>query len=285
MRVASVALVLVLLSFLGVATAQAQDGSILGRGLNEYGQCDVPAPNSGFAGVAAGGAPLGLKADGKIVAWGQCTSGECNIPAPNTSFVVVAGGGFYSLGLRSNGAIVAWGNNESGQCSVPSPNADFVAVAACYGRSLGLKGPLSGGGACCHSSGICAYTNQVHCPAPAAWQGEGTTCNPNPCPALVGVLGTSPLASRLRVLAAPNPSAGGVVIRCLLPTHSLATVVLFDASGRVVRRLHDGELPAGETSLSWDGRNDDGEDVPPGVYFATVTTSAGESTAKLILAR
>ena len=75
------------------------------------------------------------------------------------------------------------------------------------------------------------------------------------------------------------------MIRCLLPTRAQTTVVLFDASGRIVRRLHHGDLPAGETPFSWDGLDDGGNDVPAGAYFAKVTTSAGESTAKLILAR
>ena len=41
--------------------------------------------------IAAGGYhSLGLKANGSIVAWGNNIIGECNIPAPNTGFVAVA---------------------------------------------------------------------------------------------------------------------------------------------------------------------------------------------------
>jgi hypothetical protein len=98
-----------------------------------------------------------------------------------------------------------------------------------------------------------------------------------------GMSGASPDAPRLQVLTAPNPSAGGVVIRCLLPMSERATVALFDASGRIVRRLHDGDLPAGETPFSWDGRDDAGREVPAGVYLVKVTTPGGETSGRVVL--
>jgi hypothetical protein len=73
------------------------------------------------------------------VAWGHNDYGQCNVPSPNTGFVAVAGGYEHSLGLKADGSIVAWGSNEYGQCNVPSPNTDFVAVAGGWYHSLGLK--------------------------------------------------------------------------------------------------------------------------------------------------
>jgi hypothetical protein len=61
----------------------------------------VPAPNSGFVAVAAGGLhSLGLKADGSIVVWGYNLWGQINVPAPNSGFVAVAAGGVHSLGIQ-----------------------------------------------------------------------------------------------------------------------------------------------------------------------------------------
>ena len=74
-----------------------------------------------------------------IVAWGNNGYGQCNVPAPNSGFVAVAAGGYHSLGLKSDGTIVAWGYNGSGQCNVPAPNSGFVAVAGGEDHSLGLK--------------------------------------------------------------------------------------------------------------------------------------------------
>jgi len=116
------------------------DGSIVAWGGNGNGQCTVPEPNTGFKAIAAGGYhSLGLKTDGSIVAWGVNYYGECNVPEPNTGFTAIAAGGYHSLGLKTDGSIVAWGLNFFGQCNVPSPNTDFTAIAAGLLYSLGLK--------------------------------------------------------------------------------------------------------------------------------------------------
>ena len=136
-----------------------RNGAIVAWGDNSSGQCDVPAPNTGFTTIAAGlSHSLGLKADGSIVAWGNNYWGQCDVPAPNADFVAIAAGASHSLGLKSDGSIVAWGNNWAGQCDVPEPNTGFVAIAAggfigvgrgC-GFSLGLKsdGSIAAWGAC-----------------------------------------------------------------------------------------------------------------------------------------
>jgi hypothetical protein len=66
---------------------------------------------------------------------------------------------------------------------------------------------------------------------------------------------------------------------------SQVTARLFTVSGREVRTLLSGAMEAGDHSICWDGLDDAGSPAPSGVYFAKVTTPAGESTTKLILAR
>ncbi|MBN1868332.1 hypothetical protein JW916_13685 [Candidatus Sumerlaeota bacterium] len=116
------------------------DGSIVAWGGNDFGECDVPAPNASFVAVASGSSHnLGLKSDGSIAAWGRNDYGQCNVPVPNADFVAVAGGVVHTLGLKADGSIIAWGLNDYGQCNVPAPNTDFVAAAAGYSDGLGLK--------------------------------------------------------------------------------------------------------------------------------------------------
>jgi len=117
-------------------------GSILAWGDNQYGQCNVPQPNSDFIAVAAGvNFSLGLKANGSVVGWGDNYDGQCNAPAPNSNFIKISAGASHSLGLKSDGTIVAWGNNVFGQCNVPPPDPNFMAISAAGGHSLALKGP------------------------------------------------------------------------------------------------------------------------------------------------
>jgi len=113
----------------------------------DFGQCDVPAPNTDFSAVAAGWFhSLALKANGSVVAWGcgvdqygnKTDYGQCDVPAPNTRFVAIAAGWYESLGLKADGSIVAWGSSGSGQTNVPAPNSGFIAIAA-GGHSLAVR--------------------------------------------------------------------------------------------------------------------------------------------------
>jgi len=143
-------------------------------------------------------------------------------------------------------------------------------------------------GACCLRSapGTCQIETPTQCASYNGFYfGNGTLCAPSDTCLTTDVEGTSPDVRRLQLLVAPNPAAEGVVIRCLLPLRTMTTLALFDASGRVVRRLHEGDLPAGETPFSWDGRDDAGQALASGVYWARMETAAGRVVGKVVLAR
>ena len=91
---------LILLLTVGVQSAAAQ-GSIIGwGGLVVVG----PESLQDVVAVAAGvNHSLGVKADGSIVAWGGNDYGQCDVPAPNTGFVAVAAGYWHGLGLKAVG--------------------------------------------------------------------------------------------------------------------------------------------------------------------------------------
>ncbi len=58
------------------------------------------------------------------------------------------------------------------------------------------------------------------------------------------------------------------------------TVRISDASGQVVRRLDLGAQVAGDAEFAWDGRNADGERLPPAEYrIAAQTEIEGESAS------
>ena len=75
--------------------------------------------------------------------------------------------------------------------------------------------------------------------------------------------------------AAPNPFRGTVQLSFTTAVDGIARVRVVDASGRLVRRLSAAWRPAGPQSLTWDGVDDAGMAVRPGVYFASVTAPGG----------
>lgn len=94
-------------------------------------------------------------------------------------------------------------------------------------------------------------------------------------------------AGAARILAAsPNPFSNGTELRFSLGSAAAGSNVrlsLVDASGRVVRTLVNGSLPAGAHTISWDGRDDRGRAVGAGVFFARLQSADGSSSQKLVL--
>lgn len=57
------------------------------------------------------------------------------------------------------------------------------------------------------------------------------------------------------------------------------TVTLKDAAGRTVRTLELGAHAQGATSLSWDGKDDGGNDQPPGAYTVSVAAKTADGAS------
>ena len=74
------------------------------------------------------------------------------------------------------------------------------------------------------------------------------------------------------------PGRGRVRFRIEAPAGRRARVVVYDVTGREVRRLLDQPIPSGGADLAWDGRGDAGKGVRSGVYFVRLS-AAGASRA------
>ena len=83
----------------------------------------------------------------------------------------------------------------------------------------------------------------------------------------VGVEPTGP-PTRLSLAAAPNPSPGTLTFKVESNRAGPETLSVFDLQGRVVRRLADRRIEPGVHTVSWDGRNEAGAKLAPGVYLA-----------------
>jgi hypothetical protein len=81
----------------------------------------------------------------------------------------------------------------------------------------------------------------------------------------------------------PNPFNPTTTISIGLPSAASVTLSVFDVSGRLVRTLIDGSVPAGFQSFVWDGLNSRGQAVASGVYFYRMTTEGYTNTRKMLL--
>ncbi|MFB3909010.1 MAG: matrixin family metalloprotease [Candidatus Eisenbacteria bacterium] len=81
----------------------------------------------------------------------------------------------------------------------------------------------------------------------------------------------------------PNPFRGETRIGFSMLRPGPARLEVYDASGRLVRLLVDRELTKESYEVAWDGRNDLGRRVAPGVYFYRLQTKEGQQERKLLV--
>jgi hypothetical protein len=85
------------------------------------------------------------------------------------------------------------------------------------------------------------------------------------------------------VLLGRQPVVSEARVAVDLSTAAPASVSVLDVQGRSVRMLVRGVLPAGRTTARWDGRADDGQRAPSGVYFVRLNARGLTRTTRLVL--
>jgi len=81
----------------------------------------------------------------------------------------------------------------------------------------------------------------------------------------------------------PNPSAHATRLRFILSQPGDDSIEVIDVTGRRVRDVARGSYAAGEHTVAWDLRDDDGRKVRPGLYFLRLGT-AGETRTRRFVA-
>lgn len=90
-------------------------------------------------------------------------------------------------------------------------------------------------------------------------------------------------AARLALSAPwPNPSRGETRFALELGARDRGEVAVFDAGGRRVRTLLAGTLEPGRQVLAWDGRDERGGRVSPGIYFIRARVARSEATRRIV---
>jgi hypothetical protein len=81
----------------------------------------------------------------------------------------------------------------------------------------------------------------------------------------------------------PNPFNPVTTIAYDLPARTSVDLSVFDVHGRLVRRLVSQTQGEGRYSVTWAGKNDNGESVASGVYFYRLHAGDFVKTRKMVL--
>jgi len=82
----------------------------------------------------------------------------------------------------------------------------------------------------------------------------------------------------------PNPSNPSTRIEFSIPVAATVQLRIFDVRGKLVATLVDRYVPAGSQFVEWNGRGDNGNGVPSGVYLYRLTVPGQATlTRKLVL--
>jgi hypothetical protein len=136
---------------------------------------------------------------------------------------------------------------------------------------------------------LMAYNDSEHSVdlSQISWRGPHAFVLTDSCPpkSALDVPGaTSTTGIELEIIG-PNPGKPPVAFRVHLSARMQVDLAIFDLAGRRVRTLLNGELPAGDGEVRWDGRGGNGAVSGAGVYFARLSAAGGRRVAELVLLR
>ncbi|MGQ0721838.1 MAG: FlgD immunoglobulin-like domain containing protein, partial [Candidatus Eiseniibacteriota bacterium] len=83
----------------------------------------------------------------------------------------------------------------------------------------------------------------------------------------------------------PNPARGGARVSFSLDRDRDVRLSVVDVSGRTLRVLREGAVPAGQASAVWDGLDANGARAAAGVYFFRLESDGASRTRKVTLLR
>lgn len=87
----------------------------------------------------------------------------------------------------------------------------------------------------------------------------------------------------IEVSTYPNPFNPIINLRVTVPEAGDATVRIHDAGGRLVRTLDLGMQSTGMCLTTWNGRDDQGHNLPGGVYYITVAVGNRELRRRVVM--
>lgn len=99
------------------------------------------------------------------------------------------------------------------------------------------------------------------------------------------VANDDPLQKPITVSNYPNPFSTGTMIKFSLAETMPLSLEVFNIKGQKVRSLCSGIKKAGSHTISWDGKSDNGQNLPSGNYLLRLKQGNRSLTRKLLLLR
>jgi hypothetical protein len=98
-------------------------------------------------------------------------------------------------------------------------------------------------------------------------------------------IGNPVLVRRFDLSLSPNPTHSGTSVELALSHATDLRVEVFDAAGRKVATVFEGQAKPGKLRTAWDGCNRDGRPCASGIYFIKATGDYGTLTQKCSVMR
>ncbi len=81
----------------------------------------------------------------------------------------------------------------------------------------------------------------------------------------------------------PNPFNAGTQIDFEIHVSGPVELIIYNTRGVPVKSLVSSELAAGSHSVNWNARNNQNQNLPSGIYMASLRSVAGKTSQKLLL--
>jgi hypothetical protein len=106
---------------------------------------------------------------------------------------------------------------------------------------------------------------------------------PKPLFTGIGEITNSTTQNGRNSTAYPNPSSGAFTIQYSIPNASHIKISVSDIYGRTIAGLFDGMVNEGTYKMAWNGQDNRGQQVSPGIYLYKFEAGEHSEIGKLIV--